>query len=245
MEAAEKGEIMHRDERDLLEVLKFELEFLEAGGYGRSPKTPRRQPLIFEDSLTCMNYDSKENRNPCSECVLMQLVPPEFKLAQVPCRRIPFNEAGESLDTLYRDGDQRALEDAARKWLRATILRLEEKQVDATRNGSQAQTLHGEAIRGVPLYREQHPKCANPACSTAFRWSAGGKFFRFRPAEVSKTGSNSTADAPTGTHGVKHYWLCWRCSLGSTLVYDAESGVVLKLRWAELPATEVHKELEA
>ena len=31
---------MQKDERDLLEVLKFELEFLEQGGYGRSPRTP-------------------------------------------------------------------------------------------------------------------------------------------------------------------------------------------------------------
>ena len=29
---------MQKDERDLLEVLKFELEFLEDGGYGRSPQ---------------------------------------------------------------------------------------------------------------------------------------------------------------------------------------------------------------
>ena len=33
---------MQKDERDLLEVLKFELEFLEDGGYGRSPRTPWR-----------------------------------------------------------------------------------------------------------------------------------------------------------------------------------------------------------
>jgi len=49
---------MRKDERDLLDVLKFELEFLEAGGYGRSPRTPWRLQYIFEDSLTCVNYDS-------------------------------------------------------------------------------------------------------------------------------------------------------------------------------------------
>ena len=52
---------MQKDERDLLEVLKFELQFLQDGGYGRSPRTPWRPQYIFEDSLTCMNYDSKEN----------------------------------------------------------------------------------------------------------------------------------------------------------------------------------------
>ena len=43
------------DDRDLLEMLKFELRFLEDGGYGQSPHAARRASLIFEDSLTCMN----------------------------------------------------------------------------------------------------------------------------------------------------------------------------------------------
>lgn len=35
---------MQKDELDLLEVLKFELQFLEDGGYGRSPRMPSRGP---------------------------------------------------------------------------------------------------------------------------------------------------------------------------------------------------------
>ncbi len=73
---------MHRDERDLLEVLRFELEFFEKGSYGRSPREPWRPLLIFEDSPTCMNYDSQENPEPCEACVLMQLVPAEFRNAR-------------------------------------------------------------------------------------------------------------------------------------------------------------------
>ncbi len=44
---------MQKDERDLLEVLRFELQFLKDGGYGRSPKTPWGPQYIFEVSLTC------------------------------------------------------------------------------------------------------------------------------------------------------------------------------------------------
>ena len=66
---------MQSDERDLLEVLKFELKFLEDGGYGRLPSARWRPQLIFEDSPTCMNFNSQEE-GPCSDCVLMQLVPP-------------------------------------------------------------------------------------------------------------------------------------------------------------------------
>ena len=37
---------MQRDERDLLAVLKFELEFLEKGGYGRGPPEAWRPQYI-------------------------------------------------------------------------------------------------------------------------------------------------------------------------------------------------------
>src|SRR6202165_1973168 len=121
---------MQKDERDLLEVLKFELQFLEDGGYGRSPRTPWRPQYIFEDSLTCMNYDSKENPGPCSDCVLMQLVPPERRSEKIPCRHIPFNVSGsgETLDSLYRCSDQNEIEETVGGWLRATIQHLEEER---------------------------------------------------------------------------------------------------------------------
>ncbi len=118
---------MQKDERDLLEVLKFELQFLEDGGYGRSPRTPWRPQYIFEDSLTCMNYDSKENPGPCGDCVLMQLVPPERRSEKIPCRHIPFSTSGETLDSLYRYSNQQETEETVGAWLRATIQRLEEE----------------------------------------------------------------------------------------------------------------------
>ena len=88
---------MQKDERDPLEVLKFELQFLEDGGYGRSPRTLWRPQYIFEDSRTCMNYDSKENPGPCSDCVLMQLVPPERRSEKIPCRQSGLNSQPEKL----------------------------------------------------------------------------------------------------------------------------------------------------
>lgn len=123
---------MAKDDRDILDVLKFELQFLEKGGYGRSPREPWRQPLALEDSPTCMNYDSKTNRAPCAECVLMQLVPPGQRGQAVPCRHIPLTPEGETLDYFYRWGSQTEIEDAMRKWLKATIERLE-----AQRGGAQ------------------------------------------------------------------------------------------------------------
>src|SRR4029434_378461 len=119
---------MQKDERDLLEVLKFELQFLEDGGYGRSPRTPWRPQYIFEDSLTCMNYDSKENPGPCSERVLMHAVRPARRSEKILCRHIPFNASGETLDSLYRNNNQNSIEETVGDWLRATIQQLEEER---------------------------------------------------------------------------------------------------------------------
>ncbi len=209
---------MQKDERDLLEILKFELQFLEDGGYGRSPRTPWRPQYIFEDSLTCMNYDSKENPGPCSDCVLMQLVPPERRSEKIPCRHIPFNTSGETLDSLYRYSNQQETEETVGAWLRATIQRLEEERAAARQAHSKHPPAGGGTLRGTPLYQKQHPKCANPA---------------------------PTADSPGGIHGVRHYWLCECCSHVFTLVYDEEHGVTLKLIWPELAARETDKEMSA
>ena len=234
---------MQKDERDLLEVLKFELKFLEDGGYGRSPSARWRPQLIFEDSPTCMNFNSQE-QGPCSECVLMQLVPPEFRSAEIPCRHIPFDKSGETLDSLYQGSEQAEIEDVFGDWLRATIQRLEEERVAAKPASSKQPAPTAGTLRGTPLYQKQHPKCANPACPTAFHWTGAGKFFRFRPDPAPAGEANSSADSPTGVHGIKHYWLCERCSNVFTLVYDDQCGVVLKVLWPELPVTaEPHKAL--
>jgi len=115
---------MGKDGRDLLEVLKFELEFLEQGGYGRLPREAWRSRLIFEDSPTCANFNARQVI-PCEECVLMPLVPVEAREENVPCDHIPITPGGDTLESLYRTGTQREIEDALGAWLRATIKRLE------------------------------------------------------------------------------------------------------------------------
>ncbi len=237
---------MQKDERDLLDVLEFELKFLEDGGYGRSPKAAWRPQLIFEDSPTCMNFSLAENPGPCTDCVLIQLVPPEFRSEQIPCRHIPFDSSGETLDSLYRYGDQVEIEEVVGGWLRATIQRLEEQRTAAAGNQrEQVVSGHSKTTKGTPLYQKQHPKCANPACPTAFHWTGGGKFFRFRPDSNSQSESGSALDSPCGTHGVRHYWLCERCSQMFTLLYDEQYGVVLKALWPELSVTEASKKASA
>ncbi len=116
---------MPKDDRNTLEVLKAELNFVTKGGYGKSPREPWRAQLAFEDSPTCMNYDAKEDRTPCAECLLMQFVPADKQNEKVPCRHIPLTSSGESLLQLYRGGTEQEIEEALAGWLQIEIAKLE------------------------------------------------------------------------------------------------------------------------
>jgi hypothetical protein len=116
---------MPQDDRNTLEVLKAELNFVKKGGYGRSPREPWRAQLPFEDSPTCMNYDSKENRAPCTECLLMQFVPDDKHGEKVPCRHIPLTSCGDTLLHMYRGGTEEEIEEALATWLEKEIAKLE------------------------------------------------------------------------------------------------------------------------
>ncbi len=116
------------DDRDILEILKFELDFIEKGGYGRSVRTPWKPTSIFQDSLACINFGDPARSRPCSECLLMQFVPSEHKSDSVPCHRIPLSPSGETVEDLSERDDQQGMEDAVKNWLRATINRLERER---------------------------------------------------------------------------------------------------------------------
>lgn len=112
---------MTTDNRDILEILQFELRFLEDGGYGRSPRTPWRAPAVFEDSPICPNFSDPARPHPCDKCLLMQFVPEAQHGSEVPCRFIPLKETGETVDDLYRTGTQIEMEQALAEWLRSQI----------------------------------------------------------------------------------------------------------------------------
>lgn len=119
---------MANDNRDVLEVLQAELNFIEKGGYGRSVETPWQPTSIFQDSLSCLNFAESERQHPCSECLLIDFVPGKQRDASVPCHCIPLNESGETIEALDRYGNQAQLEEALKLWLRTTIERLEQER---------------------------------------------------------------------------------------------------------------------
>jgi len=112
---------MSEEKRELLEKLKFELAFVEDGGYGRSVRTPQKPTSPFQDSLTCLNFGDPLRTHPCDECILMQFVPEAHKGEEVPCHHIPLDPENRTIVTL----DAAEAEEALKRWLRHEIDRLE------------------------------------------------------------------------------------------------------------------------
>ena len=114
---------MVKDDRDLLELLKDELAFVEQGGYGRSVRTPWRERSAFQDSLTCINYADPNRAHPCNECHLIDFVSEDDRKESIPCHHIPLNPEGDTVDDL--SDNQHRLEENLKVWLHAKIKELE------------------------------------------------------------------------------------------------------------------------
>jgi len=137
---------MPEDERDLLETLKFELKFLEDGGYGRSPRAPWRATTTFQDSPTCLNFNDPTRPHPCSECLLMKFVPEERKAENLPCWFIPLTAMGETVNYYTHCGTQLELEEALADWLRRTIKSIE---LDRAAKGNRSEEAKPDELGGV------------------------------------------------------------------------------------------------
>ncbi len=79
------------------------------------------------------------------------------------------------------------------------------------------------------MFLNFHPKCANPACVTAFDWLAGGKLFRFQRKSDLGAGAEGLVEDVGNSHHVEHFWLCERCSKIYTLNYEPGRGVTIRL----------------
>jgi hypothetical protein len=121
-----EGVVMPQNDREILAVLKRELEHIETGGYG----PPVRDPVgatstMFADSLTCLNYGYPYRTRPCAECPLIEFVPPEKRTVGMPCHEIPLDPAGRTVEWFVESSDEREMQEAVKGWLRQAIQRLE------------------------------------------------------------------------------------------------------------------------
>jgi hypothetical protein len=110
---------------DLIAALKRELLFLDRGGYKSIPFL-WRPALLLEDSPTCPARDSG-GRCVNLPCPWLAFVALKYRGERKPCRHIAVGEHGETVDLLYRTATTEEYEEVFRKWLVATIARLEQR----------------------------------------------------------------------------------------------------------------------
>jgi len=117
------------DDRDVLELFRDELDFIEKGGYGRSVRTPWKPTSPFQDSLTCLNFGYPYRPHPCEECHLIEFVPADKRAETIPCHHIPLGKSGETVDTLELEENQQKMESEMKKWLRVKIKEMEDERI--------------------------------------------------------------------------------------------------------------------
>lgn len=121
---------MEKNLHIVLNLLKRELEFLEDGGYKRSPERPWHAPYIFEESPSCPNHLDRTRQTRCQDCWLMEFVPNDLHQEQTPCRFVSLTP-GLTVDTLYRSGTSAETQEALRSWLPQRIREIESEISEA------------------------------------------------------------------------------------------------------------------
>ena len=117
---------MSDDSRDVLQVLRCELSFLEQGGY-RAQKNPLVAVSPFQDSLSCLNYGMPRRPHSCQKCLLWDFVPQPYRREDVPCHFIPLTPSGVTIETRQSEEE---LESNLKSWLRDTIAKLEQQRAN-------------------------------------------------------------------------------------------------------------------
>ncbi len=112
--------------REIIEILRYELNFLEQGGYEHKA-TGEGLPSPFRTGYSCINFGDPLRRHACHECTLWQFVPEKARTDDVPCHGIEL-EVGVTIGELLRGNDRQRLIKLLEHWLRETIARLEAEE---------------------------------------------------------------------------------------------------------------------
>lgn len=116
---------MSEDRRSVLEVLRYELNFLEQGGYRR--RIAEGENLSpFQESLSCLNFGEPLRPHACHECFLYDFVPARARTEEIPCHHIALDPAGHTIASFLNENKPQDLERALKVWLRRTIAELDQ-----------------------------------------------------------------------------------------------------------------------
>lgn len=116
---------MPQDAHELVQVLRYELNYIEQGGFERD-RALLGTESPFQGTIACINFGDPIQAHECRECLLSEFVPADKLTEDIPCHHIPLNAAGETIAGLIQKNDQGHMVAALKEWLHATIARLEE-----------------------------------------------------------------------------------------------------------------------
>ncbi len=115
---------MSQDLHDVLQILRYELNYLEQGGYERDRELLGTESP-FLGTFACINFGDPLRSHACRECLLHQFVPEDKQIEEFPCHYIRLSNSGETIAELIEKNDPQQLVMALQHWLRDTIARLE------------------------------------------------------------------------------------------------------------------------
>ncbi len=115
---------MSQDLSDVLQMLRYELNYLEQGGFERD-RALFGTESPFLGTFACINYGDPLRAHACRECVLHQFAPKDKQTEEFPCHYIPLSASGETIADLIEKKDPNRMATALKEWLRATIAQLE------------------------------------------------------------------------------------------------------------------------
>ena len=115
---------MPQDLNGILQILRYELNYLEQGGFDRDHALLGTESP-FLGTIACINFGDPIQTHACRECLLHQFVPEDKRTEDFPCHYIRLNDSGETIAGFITNNDERHMVSALDGWLRNTIARLE------------------------------------------------------------------------------------------------------------------------
>jgi hypothetical protein len=74
--------------------------------------------------LLCIGANPRPPADCSADCPLLELAPPESRTSQIPCRQIPLNEQGETVESIAATRATTYLEEQLTQWMEKTARQL-------------------------------------------------------------------------------------------------------------------------
>jgi hypothetical protein len=115
---------MAHDISEILQVLRYELNYLEQGGFARD-RALLGTESPFRGTFACLNFRDALEAHACRECLLYQFVPDDKRNQELPCHHILLDDRGATIQQCLDSNDPERMANLLKHWLQTTITQLE------------------------------------------------------------------------------------------------------------------------